>query len=286
MSFFTELGFELTRRYTPCRVHTGFEEYTSYRIHKEESLFAIGYGSIRLKGKGITPYTNASREQVDAQLKEDLEIFARYVDNVVYMPLNEKKKAAVLSYAHSIGIIQFKECKLLELINKRASRSEIIREWSPFLKKNYLSNPGLVDRRRAELDVFFQADKEVSTLVEHRCKTSRCLLNIATSYNGSPQQIKAIEYLEKELLKHDPNGRVLDKFFTLWTEKPTCTGSRSAFLEADLKDLETLRFVSSQIPLEKELELREAEWTRAQEDAACLRQFDELKRSLEAKDNP
>ena len=286
MSFFTELGFELVRRYTPCRIYTGFEEYTSYRLHKEESLFAIGYGSLRLKGKGITPFTVATKDVIDEQLREDLQVFARYVNNLVYMPLNEKKKAAVLSYAHSIGIVQFKNCKLLELINSNARRSEIVREWSPFLKKNYFSNPGLVTRRRAELDVFLDVDKEVPLLVQHNCKLETCLLNIATSFNGSPQQVKAIEYLEKELLKHDPTGKVLDKFFTLWREKPVCTGSRSAFLEADLKDLETLRFVSSQIPLEKELELQEAEWLRAQEDAACLKQFDELKQSLVEPGNP
>lgn len=243
------------RRYSPCRIHIGFEEYASYKLHKEEGPWLIGYGSHRLRGRGILPFSRASREQVEDQLWEDLEAFATLVDNVVYMPLNEKKKAAVLSYAQSIGIIQFKNCKLLELINSRAHRSQIIREWSPFTKKNYLSNPGLVDRRRAELDVYLQSDKEVPLLVEHKCKLPRCLLNIATSFNGSPQQVKAIEFLEKEINKADPNGKIIDKFFTMWTEPSHCTGSRSAFLEADLTDLETLRYASSLIPLETELEL-------------------------------
>jgi len=255
LSFFTELGFELVRKYTPCRIHVGFEEYASYKFHKEEGPWLIGYGSLRLKGRGILPFTRASREQVENQLWEDLETFSTRVEDVVYMPLNEKKKAAVLSYAQSIGIIQFKDCKLLELINSRASKTAIIKEWSPFIKKNYLSNPRLVERRRAELDLYLQSDKEVPLLVEHKCRAPRCLLNIATSFNGSPQQVKAIEFLEKELMKADPNGKVIDKFFTMWTEPYHCTGSRSAFPEADLKDLETLRYASSLIPLETELEL-------------------------------
>lgn len=255
MSFFTDLGFELVRRYSPCRIHVGFEEYASYKLHKEEGPWLIGYGSHRLKGRGILPFTRASKEQVENQLWEDLEAFATRVEDVVYMPLNEKKKAAVLSYAQSIGIIQFKNCKLLELINSRASKTEIIKEWSPFIKKNYLSNPELVNRRRAELDLYLQTDKEVPLLVEHKCRTSRCLLNIATSFNNSPQQIRAIEFLEKELMKADPKGRIIDKFFTMWTEPSHCTGSRSAFPEVDLKDLETLRYASSLIPLETELEL-------------------------------
>lgn len=257
------------RRYTPCRVHTGFEEYTSYRPNKHEQLWLIGYGSLRLKGKGINAYTLASREDIDIQLKEDLQIFARYVDKLICMPLNEKKKAAVLSYAQSIGILQFKECELLGLINRGAKRSDIIREWSPFIKKNYFSNPGLVTRRRAELDVFLQPDKDVPLLVEHKCKLPSCLLNLTTTFNGSPQQVKAIEYLEKELLKADPGGKIIDKFFTMWRERPVCTGSRSEFLEADLKDLETLRYASSLIPAETELEIQEAEKVKAQEDASC-----------------
>ena len=269
MSFFTELGYELVRRYAPCRIHTGFEEYTSYQANKEEQYWLIGYGSPRLKGKAITPYTVASREELDKQLKEDLQIFSRYVDNVVYVPLNEKKKAAVLSYAESIGIVQFKQCTLLELINKNARKSDIIREWSPFIKKNYFSDPNRINRRRAELDLFLQPDKEVPLFVDHKCKLPRCLLNLSTTFNGSPQQVKAIEYLEKELLKADPGGKIIDKFFTMWSERPHCIGSRSAFLEADLKDLETLRYASSLIPLETELELQIQEKIRAQEDASC-----------------
>jgi len=270
LSFFTDLGYELVRRYTPCRVHTGFEEYTSYRPNKHEQFWLIGYGSSRLKGKGVNAFTVTSREILDEQLKEDLQIFSRYVDDVIYMPLNDKKKAAVLSYAQSIGILQFKQSRLLELINKNAKKSEIIREWSPFIKKNYFSNPGLVDRRRAELDVFLQLDKDVPLLVEHKCKLPSCLLNLAATFNGSPQQVKAIEYLEKELLKADPGGKIIDKFFTLWRERPVCTGSRSAFLESDLKDLKTLRYASSLIPPEKELEIQEAERVKAQEDASCF----------------
>jgi GH24 family phage-related lysozyme (muramidase) len=258
------------RRYTPCQIHTGFEEYTSYRPNKHEQFWLIGYGSPRLKGKGVNGYTVTSREVLDEQLEEDLKIFARYVDDLIYMPLNEKKKAAVLSYAQSIGIFQFKHSFLLELINKNAKKSEIIREWSPFTKKNYLSNPGLVDRRRAELDVFLQPDKDVPLLVEHKCKLPSCLLNLAASFNGSPQQVKAIEYLEKELLKADPGGKIIDKFFSMWREPPLCTGSQSAFLESDLKDLETLRYASSLIPVEKELEIQEADRVKAQEDASCF----------------
>ncbi len=245
------------RRYTPCRIHVGFEEYTSYKATKEDGPWLIGYGSKKIGRQTVTPFTKVYRHQIDEQLKKDLELFSEYVADLVYMPLNEKKRGAVLSYAESVGITYFKECKLLELINSNASKQEIIKEWSPFMRRNYQADPTLRDRRRAELDLYLQSDTEVPLLIEHQCVLPQCLLNIAANYNGTLEQVKAIEYLESELLRLNPGGEIISKFFTLWNEQPKATGSRSSFLEADLKDLEPLRYASSLIPEQREKYLQE-----------------------------
>lgn len=245
------------RRYTPCRIHVGFEEYTSYKATKEDGPWLIGYGSKKIGRQTVTPFTKVYRHQIDEQLKKDLELFSEYVADLVYMPLNEKKRGAVLSYAESVGITYFKECKLLELINSNASKQEIIKEWSPFMRRNYQADPTLRDRRRAELDLYLQSDIEVPLLIEHQCVLPQCLLNIAANYNGTLEQVKAIEYLESELLRLNPGGEIISKFFTLWNEQPKATGSRSSFLEADLKDLEPLRYASSLIPEQREKYLQE-----------------------------
>ena len=54
------------------------------------------------------------------------------------------------------------------------------------------------DRRREELNIYLSADKEIPTFTKHSCHTSICLLNLAETYNGAPNQVKAIEYLEKK----------------------------------------------------------------------------------------
>jgi len=257
LSFYTDYAFELVRRYAPCRIHLGFEEYTSYKATEEDGPWLIGYGSKKIGRQTVTPFTKVTRREIDEQLKKDLEVFSEYVADLIYMPLNEKKRGAVLSYAESVGLTYFKECKLLELINKNATKEEIIKEWSPFMRHNYISNPQLMNRRRSELDLYLQSDVEVPLLVEHHCVLPQCLLNIAANYNGTVQQVKAIEYLESELIRLDPGGEIVSKFFTLWNERPRATGSRSSFLEADLKDLESLRYASSLIPEEKEKYLRE-----------------------------
>jgi GH24 family phage-related lysozyme (muramidase) len=257
LSFYTDYAFELVRRYTPCRIHVGFEEYTSYKATKEDGPWLIGYGSKKIGRQTVTPFTKVTRREIDEQLREDLEIFSEYVSDVVYMPLNEKKRGAVLSYAESVGLSYFKQCKLLELINGNASKQEIIKEWSPFMRKNYQSDPVLRDRRRSELDLYLQSDIQVPLLVEHNCITEQCLLNIAENYKGTIEQVRAIEYLESELLRLNPGGEIVSEFFRLWNQKPLATGSQSSFLEADLKDLESLRYASSLIPEEKEKYLQE-----------------------------
>ena len=225
------------------------EQYAPYRA-KEDGPWMIGYGSKRFGRSAVTPFLRCTRKQVEAQLERDLEEFVFILQDLIFLPLNEKKKGAILSYAYSIGITQFKDCRLLELINSGADRTEIIKEWSPFIRKDTLWNQRLVDRRRSELDLYLQPDNDVPLLVDHRCKLPKCLLNIAENFNGSPQQVKAIEFLEERILKWDPSNEVIDEFFRLWFQKPRSTGSRSLYSEDDLEDLETLRYASSLIPQE------------------------------------
>jgi len=253
VSFVNEFSLGLIKRYTPCRVHIGFNQYVPYKPQKQEGLWYIGYGSIRLGRHGLVPNQKVTYEEIHKQLLIDLEHFSSLVEPMVHMPLNAKKQGAVLSYAHSIGITHFKDCHLLELINARASRTEIIKEWSPFLRQNYQSNLKLVDRRRSELDLYLQSDKNVPLLVEHKCKLPQCLLNVAENFNGSLQQVKAIEYLEDQLMKFDPKGKVIDKFFQMWNQRPLTTGSKTAYPEVDLKTQEALRYASSLIPEESEV---------------------------------
>ena len=82
------------------------------------------------------------------------------------------------------------------------------------------------DRRREELNIYLSADKEIPTFTKHHCHTSICLLNLAETYNGSPNQVKAIEYLEKKVKEWDPSGHALRRFFRLWSQPPAGLGNQ------------------------------------------------------------
>ena len=46
-----------------------------------------------------------------------------------------------------------------------------------------------IDQRRSELNLFLAPDKNIPTLVPHKCKLKQCLLNIGDTYNGSTNGI-------------------------------------------------------------------------------------------------
>ena len=223
--FFTQLGFELIKRYATPRTCIGMGRYASYKDYNEIG-WLIGYGSSRIKNHLVSGFERATQAEIEAQLLLDIKDFSNQVQNYVFAPLNEKKKAALLSFAHSIGLASFKECRLLQLINSFAKKSDIIKEWSPYINRIWMSGGDLfVERRRVELNIYLAADKEVPLFIQHRCEMKQCLLNIHESFNGSPNQIKAIEYLERKLMEWDPTEEALRRFWRYWNEVPGGLGS-------------------------------------------------------------
>ena len=223
--FFSEKGYELTKKYTPSRTYVGLDTYTAYKDFGE-STWKIGYGSDQLNGHYLNSKDRATQEEIDKQFYYDLKEFSNKLKDYVFVSLNNNRKAALLSFAHSIGIQSFKKCKLLDLINSYASKIKIIKEWSPYINTYWMSGGDeMIERRRVELDMYFAADKEIPTFYKHTCHTKICLLNLVETYNGTANQIKGIEYLEEKFKQLDPSGKILRQFFRYWNQKPSGLGS-------------------------------------------------------------
>jgi len=231
--FLTQRGVELIKRYTEPRIFLDVNRYASYRDYGE-STWRIGYGSKRIGKHIVGRSETATTAEIEKQLIEDLKDFSKVVNSYVFVPLNSNKKGALLSFAHSIGIYSFKESRLLHLINSLSSKAEIIREWSPYINQIWIcGGERLVNRRRAELDLFYAADKEIPTQLPHKCKLDYCLLNLAETFNGASNQIKAIEYLESKIKDWDPDGKSLRYFFRLWNQKPAGLSSAPRLPKTD-----------------------------------------------------
>jgi len=200
--------------------------YASYKNFGED-FWRIGYESKTLKGRVLGAKDKVTKEEIEEQLIEDLKIFSQQVSQYVLVQTNKNRRAALLSFAHSLGLSSFKNCRLLELINNYATKTEIIKEWSPYMNRYWLSGGEAIrDRRRTELDLYFAADKEIPTLYPHKCKAKYCLLNLVETYKGTPEQIKAIEYLERKFNEWDPSGESIRWFYRSWSQKPKSLGSQ------------------------------------------------------------
>ncbi len=223
--FLTRKGINLIKRYNAPRIDIGMGRYATYKDYGED-IWRIGYGSKKLNNRWLSSTDKATEEEIDQQFEEDLKEFADLTSSYIHVSLNSNRKAALLSFAYSIGISSLKTCRLLELINNRASKNEIIREWSPYINRLWCSGGDLlVDQRRMELDTYLAPYKEIPTLVPHRCYAKICLLNLPETYTGVPNQLKAIEYLERKITEWDPSGAALRRFFRYWSEKPRSLGS-------------------------------------------------------------
>ncbi len=223
--FLTRKGIDLIKKHSLPRTFIGMGRYASYKDYGED-IWRIGYGSKKLGKRWVSSSDKATKEEIDLQIEEDLKEFSDLVSKYVLVPLNSNRKAALLSFSYSIGISSLKTCRLLELINSSASKSQLIKEWSPYINPIWRSGGDqMIDQRRVELDTYLAADKDIPTLVPHRCQVKRCLLNLPETYTGAPNQLKAIEYLERKLMKWDPSGEVLRQFFRYWTRKPSGLGS-------------------------------------------------------------
>ena len=167
-SLFTEKGYQLTKRYTIPKTYLGMGKYAAYK-NFGESIWKIGYESESINEHSLSPTDKASQDEIDKQFYEDLKIFSQQAEKYIFVNLNKNKRAALLSFAHSIGICSFKSCRLLDLINSYASKNKIIKEWSPYINHIWMSGGDLMtSRRRTELDMYLAPDKEINTFYRHK----------------------------------------------------------------------------------------------------------------------
>ena len=78
----------------------------------------------RIKWSCLNSKDKATQEDIDKQFYIDLKEFSKKLKDYVFVNLNTNRRAALLSFAHSIGIQSFKTCKLLDLINSYSSKTK------------------------------------------------------------------------------------------------------------------------------------------------------------------
>jgi lysozyme len=94
-----------------------------------------------------------TQEQADKRLRDDLDIFAKQVEPLVKVDINDNQFAALVSFAYNVGANNLKKSTLLTLVNQKnftAAADEFVK-WNKAQGKVL---KGLTKRRETEKRLF------------------------------------------------------------------------------------------------------------------------------------
>ncbi len=115
----------------------------------------IGFGTTQ----GVKLGQVISMDQAEALLQNDLKRFEQYVLSGVKVPLTQNQFDALVSLIYNIGPGNFKSSTVLRMINEKnlegIKTSWIL--WNKIrVKGELVVSPGLVKRRKSELELFLK----------------------------------------------------------------------------------------------------------------------------------
>ena len=121
----------------------------AYKALPSEKYFTIGYGHY---GTDVKEGQTITEAEAEALLRADLKKYEAKVNKYDSYKWNENEFSALVSFAYNIGNID-------GLTKKGArSREEIKKVWTSYSKAGGKELPGLLRRRKAELELFSQGE--------------------------------------------------------------------------------------------------------------------------------
>lgn len=115
----------------------------------------IGYGSTKYAdGKRVTlADRNITEQEAEELLRTTLKSYENGVNSVVEVELTQNQFDALVDFSYNLGNMAFKESTLLKYINDN-NFYMASGEFKRWVKSKGVVLPGLVKRRKAEMDLF------------------------------------------------------------------------------------------------------------------------------------
>jgi len=114
-------------------------------------VWTIGYGHIRNVREGQI----ISHTQADVFLRQDVEEFEKAV-NSHGLKLNQNQFDALVSFTYNVGAGNFRSSTLLKKVKANPADSTIRTEFARWNKAKGKVLPGLIRRREAEANLYFE----------------------------------------------------------------------------------------------------------------------------------
>lgn len=172
MSRMTEAGIRLIKHFEG--LHDG--DLTKPHLQPQKcpaGIYTVGYGRALLGKNGkfvrneaeaaVHPYANITVEQAEEMLKEDMEVFEKFVETQLKITVLDYQVSALVSFAYNIGRHGFQTSTTLRELNNGNyfKAADAMRLWN---KSKGKTLSGLVRRRAAERRLFLTGEFNEPTL--------------------------------------------------------------------------------------------------------------------------
>jgi lysozyme len=136
-------GLQLIKNYEKCVLNA---------YQDQGGIWTVGYGSSSYMHPEIVKGLTITRDQAELYLQKDLEKFYQ-LDHYISEEVNDNQYSALICLAYNVGLAAVKLSQTLKLINEGLSPDK---EWMGFNKVNGVVSNGLINRRKAELELYHE----------------------------------------------------------------------------------------------------------------------------------
>lgn len=131
-----------------------FEGYRSTAYKDSAGIWTIGWGTIRMNGKRVSPGQTIDETEAEKYLMKEINHAANGVKRLVKVPLNDGQLSALISFVYNTGEGTLQKSTLLKKLN--AGDCQGARNLFPIYNKDIHKRltPGLTKRRIIEQNLF------------------------------------------------------------------------------------------------------------------------------------
>lgn len=135
-----------------------FEGFSATAYLDENDGWTIGYGHLIQPNEAHLRTAPLTKEQALDLLRQDAGRAQASVRGMVQKQLNQNEFDALTSLVFNIGSGQFSSSTVLRVINEGADKATVSEAWKRWKWDDGQVLPGLVRRRQAEVDMYYQDD--------------------------------------------------------------------------------------------------------------------------------
>lgn len=194
------------------------EAFRANAYQDQAGVWTIGYGTTRINGKPVQPGMTITKEQALQYKAHDIARFERAVNKLVKVPISQNEFDALVSFAYNVGEGKggLATSTLLKKLNAgdRQGAAEEFKKWN---KTGGQVSQGLVNRRKAEMELFTTKDEQqpskidISSVNNEQPNTPVAKLDVSSirSTNGVTGMGDEITKGQKDLLNNTKNTPVI-----------------------------------------------------------------------------